>query len=109
MCWLKIKNFLDQKSTYAGSTVHFLSHDFDFGPVLERCFVKIEKGDTVESLYSRLKKEEHKIMIKSLKQVINNKKKLDRIDIHIITDTIIEQDNLENSIYIKSIDKIYKM
>lgn len=36
---------------------------------------------------------------------INNKKKLDRIDIHIITDTIIEQDNLENSIYIKSIDK----
>jgi hypothetical protein len=33
-----------------------------------------------------------------------NKNALDRIDIYIVTDSIIEQDNLETSVYIKSID-----
>ncbi len=58
-----IQNFLDSSATYAGSTVHFLSDEFDFGPVLGRCFEKIKKGDTVESLYSRLKKKENKLYV----------------------------------------------
>src|SRR3990167_5476731 len=33
-----IQNFLEKKATYAGSTVHFLSDVFDFGPVLKRGF-----------------------------------------------------------------------
>jgi len=66
-----IQNFLDQKATYAGSTVHFLSKEFDFGPVLERCFVKILPQDTVESLYTRLKKGEHQIYIEALKRICN--------------------------------------
>ena len=64
-----IQNFLDQKSTYAGSTVHFLSKEFDFGQVLARGFVKIKKGDTVETLYERLKAVEHKIYIESLQKL----------------------------------------
>lgn len=66
-----IKNFLDHKSTYAGSTVHFLSNEFDFGPVLNRCFEKILPGDTVESLYKRLKKKENKIYVESLIKLCN--------------------------------------
>lgn len=66
-----LQQFLDNNDTYAGSTVHFLSHAFDFGPILKRCFVKINKGDTVESLYSRLKKEEHKTYIEVLKELCN--------------------------------------
>lgn len=58
-----IQNFLDQKATYAGSTVHFLSHEFDFGPVLGRCFEKIRNGDTVDSLYTRLKIKENQLYI----------------------------------------------
>ena len=64
-----IQNFLDQKSTYAGSTIHFLSKEFDFGKVLKRGFVKVHKNDTVDSLYSRLKKEEHKIYVESLQKL----------------------------------------
>ena len=56
-----IQNFIDQKSTFAGSTIHFLSHEFDFGSVLGRCFEKIQSEDTVESLYSRLKVKENKL------------------------------------------------
>lgn len=61
-----IQNFLDHKSTYACSTVHFLSDKFDFGPVLNRCFEKILPNDTVYSLYTRLKKKENKIYVESL-------------------------------------------
>lgn len=66
-----IQNFIDQKSTYAGSTVHFLSDEFDFGPVIERGFVKVEEGDTVESLYQRLKKKENEMYVEALAKLCN--------------------------------------
>ncbi len=66
-----IQNFLDQKATYAGSTIHFLSHEFDFGEVLERSFVKVEPEDSVESLYQRLKQKENEIYVKALERLCN--------------------------------------
>ena len=68
---LAIQNFLDQRSTYAGSTVHFLSYEFDFGKILSRCFEKILSNDTVESLYTRLKKKENQIYVESLIKLCN--------------------------------------
>ena len=59
-----IQNFLDKKATYAGSSLHYLTLDFDFGPVIARCFEKIEADDTVETLYARLKVQEHKLWAK---------------------------------------------
>lgn len=56
-----IQNVLDSKSSYAGSSIHFLTHNFDFGPVLGRCYEKVEPGDTIDSLYSRLKKRENQL------------------------------------------------
>lgn len=64
-----IKNFLDQKSTYAGSTLHFLTLDFDFGPVLGKTYEKIEPGDTVETLYARLKKKENNLYVEVLEKL----------------------------------------
>jgi len=61
-----IKNFLDKKATYAGSSIHFLTKKFDFGPVLARCFEKILPDDTVNSLYCRLKKKENEMYVSVL-------------------------------------------
>jgi len=61
-----IQNFLDQKSTYAGSSIHFLTLNFDFGPVLGKTFEKIEAEDNVESLYERLKKKENELYVEVL-------------------------------------------
>ena len=58
-----IQTFLDQKATYVGSSVHFLTLNFDFGPVLGRCFEKIEADDTVDSLYARLKQKENRLYV----------------------------------------------
>lgn len=62
-----IQNFFDTNATYAGSSIHFLSHEFDFGKVLARCFEKINKTDTVERLYKRLKEKENTILVDVLK------------------------------------------
>ncbi len=61
-----IQNFLDAKATYSGSTIHYLSKEFDFGSVLGRVFEKIKKGDTVNSLYERLKIKENKLYVEVL-------------------------------------------
>ncbi len=64
-----IANFLNKKCTFAGSSVHFLTLNFDFGPVLERTFEKIEANDNIESLYSRLKKKENKLYVEVLEEL----------------------------------------
>lgn len=64
-----MKNFLENKATYGGASIHLLTHEFDFGPVLGRAFVKILPDDTIDSLYDRIKKEEHKMYIKALKKL----------------------------------------
>ena len=61
-----IQNFFENQATYAGCTNHFLSCEFDFGPVLGRCFEKILPKDSVESLYGRLKKKENALYVKVL-------------------------------------------
>lgn len=64
-----IQNFLDQKATYAGSSIHFLTTEFDFGPVLGRTFEKVIPGDTVGLLYARLKKKENELYVEVLEKL----------------------------------------
>ena len=67
-----IQNFLDKKSTFAGSSIHFLTSNFDFGPVLGRVYEEVVEHDNIESLYSRLKKKENKLYIEVLSKLSNN-------------------------------------
>ena len=64
-----VQNFLEKKVTFAGSSIHFLTLNFDFGPVLGRTFEKIQANDTVESLYTRLKKKENKLYVEVLEKL----------------------------------------
>lgn len=64
-----VQNFLDNNSTYAGSSIHFLTLNFDFGPVLGRTFEKIVPSDTVETVYSRLKKKENVMYVEVLEKL----------------------------------------
>lgn len=61
-----MQNFLDKKATYAGCANHFLSKEFDFGQVLGRCFEKIQKDDTIDTLYTRLKQKENALYVEVL-------------------------------------------
>lgn len=66
-----IQNFINNKATYAGSSIHFLSDKFDFGKVVGRTFEKVKKNDDVESLYLRLKNKENKLYVDVLKKLCN--------------------------------------
>lgn len=64
-------NFIEGKAPYAGSTIHFLTHEFDFGPVLGRVFEKIKPEDSIESLYKRLKIKENRLYSEVLVRLSN--------------------------------------
>lgn len=64
-------SFLENGATYAGCSNHFLTKEFDFGPVLGRCFEKIEATDTIDSLYTRLKQKENALYVEALKKICN--------------------------------------
>ena len=64
-----VSNFLKLK--YAGSTIHLATHEADFGPVLIRKIIKTKRNDDVNSLYLRLKKQEHIGLIESIKKLTN--------------------------------------
>lgn len=70
-----IQNFIDKNATFAGSSIHFLTHEFDFGSVLGRCFEKINPSDTIDSLYIRLKKQENRLYVSVLKKLCMEKLK----------------------------------
>ena len=53
-------------SNYAGSTIHIATPQTDFGPVLERVYTTKTINEDVGSVYDRLKKEEHKGLIRAL-------------------------------------------
>jgi phosphoribosylglycinamide formyltransferase-1 len=57
---------IHQKYPFTGSTVHFITEKVDQGPIILRSEVEILPDDTVESLYERMKKEEHKILPKAI-------------------------------------------
>lgn len=57
---------IEYKFPYTGSTVHFITEKVDEGPIILKSKVKILPNDTVESLYKRMKEEEHKILPKAI-------------------------------------------
>lgn len=67
---------LDQGYPVTGSTVHFITDKVDQGPVIIRSEVKIAKDDTVETLYKRMKKEEHKILPQAIAWICENRLKI---------------------------------
>ena len=81
---LAIQNFFDNNATYAGCSNHFLSNEFDFGKVLGRCFEKIRKDDTIDSLYERLKKKENTLYVRVLRELCKNGNKFETKTITII-------------------------
>lgn len=67
-----------------GSTVHFITAKVDDGPVILQSKVKILPNDTVESLYARIYKEEHKILPKAVDLFCNDKLKIEKGKVKIL-------------------------
>ena len=61
----------------SGCTVHFVISEVDRGPIIGQKKVLVLKDDTIESLSKRILKEEHKLLIESLKRILFEKEKIE--------------------------------
>jgi phosphoribosylglycinamide formyltransferase-1 len=55
------KQALEHGATSSGCTVHFVDETLDGGPIIAQRAVPVCEGDTVESLSTRILKEEHQL------------------------------------------------
>jgi phosphoribosylglycinamide formyltransferase 1 len=55
----------------AGCTVHFVDENLDAGPIVRQAAVPVLDNDTVESLSTRILKEEHRIYSEAIEIVLN--------------------------------------
>jgi len=64
------KQVLDNKEEYTGCTVHYATGELDSGEIIMQKEVKIDKGETKESLERKVLNEEHKLYPKAISKVL---------------------------------------
>ncbi|MFN0117007.1 MAG: phosphoribosylglycinamide formyltransferase [Elusimicrobiota bacterium] len=69
---------LKNGETESGCTVHLVNEVFDEGPILAQAKVKVLPSDTPESLAEKIHPEEHKLYVRVLKDICNEKIDLDK-------------------------------
>jgi len=62
-----VKQALDSGVKITGSTVHYVTPEVDAGPVICREEVKVQEGDSEESLHERLKLVEHRLIVDAVR------------------------------------------
>lgn len=67
----------------AGCTVHFVNEGMDEGPIIGQRAVRVEEGDTAETLAARILVEEHKLYAEVLQLMAEGKLSLERRRVHI--------------------------
>jgi phosphoribosylglycinamide formyltransferase-1 len=64
-----IQAVLASGQTYAGSTVHAVTPEDWYGPILARGVVKVEPEDTILKLHERITGEEHRTLLRVLREL----------------------------------------
>ena len=64
---------LDYGAKVSGCTVHFVNEVPDGGAIIAQTAVKVEEGDTAESLQERILEEEHKLLPYCVKKLCEGK------------------------------------
>jgi phosphoribosylglycinamide formyltransferase 1 len=64
-----IVDALDAGAKETGATVHLVDSGVDSGPILAQERVPIEPGDTVETLWARVKKSENRLLAKVVREL----------------------------------------
>jgi len=61
---------LKNKEKESGCTVHFVTSEIDTGPIVSQVKVPVLESDTVEVLQERVLKQEHKLLVESVKKIL---------------------------------------
>lgn len=63
---------IENHETESGCSVHIVTTEYDQGPVLDRIIVPVYPGDTPEVLQKRVLTQEHLLLPRVIKQILNN-------------------------------------
>lgn len=63
-----------------GCTVHFVVPELDAGPIIDQAAVRVEDGDTAETLAARIQAEEHRLYPEALRKVAASTIPVPRLD-----------------------------
>lgn len=59
-----------------GTTVHFIDHEVDHGPIILQEAVRIEQNDTEDSLHERIKSVEHRLLPHACRLILEGRVRL---------------------------------
>lgn len=68
-----VRDALDFGVKVTGTTVHLIDHEVDHGAILLQEAVRIEAGDTEESLHERIKAVEHRLLPQACRMVLEGR------------------------------------
>ena len=71
-----VRDALEAGATETGSTVHFVDREVDHGPTILQEPVPIEQDDTEESLHTRIKAVEHRMLPQACRLLLEGKVRL---------------------------------
>lgn len=72
-----VRDALAAGVTETGSTVHFVDHDVDHGPIILQERVPVEQGDTEETLHERIKAIEHRMLPQACRLILEGRVRVD--------------------------------
>lgn len=70
-----IRDAFDYGVKVTGVTVHFVDEEIDHGPIILQKELRVEEGDTLESLESKIHKIEHKIYPEAIRLFVEGRLK----------------------------------
>ncbi len=54
---------------YSGATTHFVDNGVDTGRIIYQAQIEVKEGDTPETLAQRVLREEHRLIVKTVKDI----------------------------------------
>jgi len=77
---------IQNNETVSGCSVHFVTDEYDEGPVIDQIEVPVKKEDTADTLATKVLEKEHILLPRVIKQLINNNKKPTDVSLHPLTE-----------------------
>lgn len=72
-----VRDALEHGVKVTGSTVHFVDHLVDHGPILLQDVVEVHEDDDVETLHERIKEVEHRLLPQACRLILEGKVSID--------------------------------
>lgn len=72
-----VRDALDYGVKTTGVTVHFVDERLDHGPIILQKAVEVKDGDTVDSIWERIHREEHKLYPEGIRLFVEGRLKIE--------------------------------